>query len=320
MTCPAGATRARSRPSSRTAISSRCSWPTGRRRRRDAAPGELDPRLARRGRRLARDLPRLDPSFRFEEALAARSRAAVARIPVAARWRRLGRLDARPRTSRARRARGRRRHRSTATSGPARAAAAHRGRAHVGRPLAGRCAWVAWRWRRPRRLPMARAVRAVAGDGWADADQAAPFRAAAARNIPPDLWTQCPDCQEMLYNKQLDKALRVCPHCGHHFRLPRRRPTRAAARSRQLVRGARRRPRVGRPARLRRPEAVSRATGGGPGGDGHARRRRLGQGAIGGTRVAICVMDFAFMGGSMGAVVGEKVTRAAECALASGCR
>ena len=40
-----------------------------------------------------------------------------------------------------------------------------------------------------------------------------------------------------------------------------------------------------------------------------------GTGTIGGTRVAICVMDFAFMGGSMGSVVGEKVTRAAEAAL-----
>ena len=37
-----------------------------------------------------------------------------------------------------------------------------------------------------------------------------------------------------------------------------------------------------------------------------------GTGAIGGRPVAICVMDFGFMGGSMGAVVGEKVTRAAE--------
>ena len=42
-----------------------------------------------------------------------------------------------------------------------------------------------------------------------------------------------------------------------------------------------------------------------------------GTGAIGGVRIAICVMDFGFMGGSMGAVVGEKVTRAAEHALAA---
>ena len=37
-----------------------------------------------------------------------------------------------------------------------------------------------------------------------------------------------------------------------------------------------------------------------------------GTGAIGGHEIALCVMDFGFMGGSMGAVVGEKVTRAAE--------
>jgi len=36
---------------------------------------------------------------------------------------------------------------------------------------------------------------------------------------PPDLWTKCPSCSEMLFNKQLDKADRVCPRCGHHFRL-----------------------------------------------------------------------------------------------------
>ena len=42
-----------------------------------------------------------------------------------------------------------------------------------------------------------------------------------------------------------------------------------------------------------------------------------GTGAIGGHEVALCVMDFGFMGGSMGAVVGEKVTRAAEHALAA---
>jgi len=46
---------------------------------------------------------------------------------------------------------------------------------------------------------------------------------------PPDLWTKCPGCTEMLFNKQLDKTLRVCPHCGHHFRIS------AKARIEQLV-------------------------------------------------------------------------------------
>ena len=34
-----------------------------------------------------------------------------------------------------------------------------------------------------------------------------------------DLWTSCPGCSEMIYNKQLEKNLRVCPKCGHYFRL-----------------------------------------------------------------------------------------------------
>ena len=52
----------------------------------------------------------------------------------------------------------------------------------------------------------------------------------ARRDVyPPDLWTKCPSCETMLFNKQLDKAMRVCPNCGHHFRLS------AAARLDQLL-------------------------------------------------------------------------------------
>jgi len=139
----------------------------------------------------------------------------------------------------------------------------------------------------------------------------------ARRDVyPPDLWTKCPTCETMLFNKQLDKSLRVCPTCGHHFRLS------AAARLDQLVdpgswaehdAGLQSVDRLGfvdqkpYPVRL---EAAQAATG--------LRDAAVwGTAALGGTRVAICVMDFGFMGGSMGAVVGEKVTRAAEHALES---
>jgi acetyl-CoA carboxylase carboxyl transferase subunit beta len=139
----------------------------------------------------------------------------------------------------------------------------------------------------------------------------------ARRNAyPADLWTKCPTCEEMLFNKQLDKLLRVCPTCGHHFRLS------AAARLEQLVDGGTWVERDGGlqsvdvlgfvdqkpyPDRL---VAAQTATG--------MRDAAVwGTAAIGGTPVALCVMDFGFMGGSMGAVVGEKVTRAAEYALES---
>ena len=132
---------------------------------------------------------------------------------------------------------------------------------------------------------------------------------------PKDLWTRCPECQEMLYNKTLGKGQRVCPRCGHHFRL------RVDARIAQLLdRDSFREQDAGLesvdmlafvdqkpyPERL---EAARTSTG--------IRDAAVwGPGTIGGTKVAICVMDFAFMGGSMGTVVGEKVTRAAEYALA----
>ena len=45
-----------------------------------------------------------------------------------------------------------------------------------------------------------------------------PFRP-RRESYPSDMWTQCPGCSEMLFNKHLDKALRVCPTCGHHFRI-----------------------------------------------------------------------------------------------------
>jgi acetyl-CoA carboxylase carboxyl transferase subunit beta len=130
-----------------------------------------------------------------------------------------------------------------------------------------------------------------------------------------DLWTKCPDCAEMLFNKQLEKTLRVCPHCGHHFRIS------AKSRIEQLVDGG---SFVERDDDLQpvdplgfvdlksypdRLVAAQLATG--------LRDAAVwGLAAMGGKRVSLCVMDFGFIGGSMGAVVGEKVARAGEAALA----
>jgi acetyl-CoA carboxylase carboxyl transferase subunit beta len=118
----------------------------------------------------------------------------------------------------------------------------------------------------------------------------------------------------MLFNKQLDKALRVCMTCGHHFRLS------AAARLDLLLdpgtwaehdAGLQSVDRLGFVDQKPYPDrlvAAQTATG--------MRDAAVwGTGALGGTTAAMCVMDFGFMGGSMGAVVGEKVTRAAEYAL-----
>ena len=133
---------------------------------------------------------------------------------------------------------------------------------------------------------------------------------------PPDLWTKCPTCSEMLFNKQLDKVLRVCPSCGHHFRLS------AAARLGMLLdhdtwaerdAGLESEDPLGFTDQKSYPDRIAAAQLA----TGMRDAAVWGTGAIDGTTVSICVMDFGFMGGSMGAVVGEKVTRAAEHALAA---
>jgi acetyl-CoA carboxylase carboxyl transferase subunit beta len=132
---------------------------------------------------------------------------------------------------------------------------------------------------------------------------------------PPDLWTKCPQCSDMLFNKQLEKAERICPTCGHHFRLS------AAARLDMLLDPGTFRERdaglqsvdpLGFVDTRPYPERVAAAQGQTGLRDAAVR----GSGAIEGQPVSICVMDFGFMGGSMGAVVGEKVARAAEDAVA----
>ena len=44
-------------------------------------------------------------------------------------------------------------------------------------------------------------------------------RQAEKKEIPEGLWTKCPGCSELLYNKELARNLQVCHKCGHHFRL-----------------------------------------------------------------------------------------------------
>ncbi len=139
----------------------------------------------------------------------------------------------------------------------------------------------------------------------------------ARRDVyPPDLWTKCPTCATMLFNKQLEKNLRVCTTCGHHFRLS------AGARLDQLLDpgswserdpGLQSVDALGFVDQKPYPDRLSAAQLA----TGMRDAAVWGTGAIGGTQLAACVMDFGFMGGSMGAVVGEKVTRAAEHALAA---
>jgi acetyl-CoA carboxylase carboxyl transferase subunit beta len=133
-------------------------------------------------------------------------------------------------------------------------------------------------------------------------------------SYPPDLWTKCPSCGEMLFNKQLEKNDRICPTCSHHFRLS------ATARLEMLLDPNSFRERdpglqsvdpLGFVDQKAYPDRVATAQAQTGLRDAAVR----GLGTIESQPVSICVMDFGFMGGSMGAVVGEKVARAAEDSL-----
>ena len=137
------------------------------------------------------------------------------------------------------------------------------------------------------------------------------------KEFPSNLWTQCPDCGEMLFNKQLARNLSVCTKCGHHFRM--------AARERiellvdkgsfteqdaDLVSGDP----LGFTDSKPYPERIVAAQTK----SGEKDAAISGSARIGANPVELVVMDFEFMGGSMGSVVGEKIARAAERSVATG--
>ena len=130
--------------------------------------------------------------------------------------------------------------------------------------------------------------------------------------MPEGVWMRCDGCQATLFRKQVEQNLVVCPECNHHFPGLGRRADRPAPRRRH-VRGMVSRPAAARPARLQRPPSL-------PGARARPSKQRtglkeaavVGQGFIKGIRIVFGITDSSFIMGSMGSVVGEKLTRAIE--------
>ena len=137
-------------------------------------------------------------------------------------------------------------------------------------------------------------------------------RGAGGQDIPADLWARCPRCKELIYAREFEDNLKVCPRCEYHARLS------ARERIDQLL----------DPGSFRDEDAG--LLPGDPLGfvsDGQTYRDKLtetqdktglgeaivsGTGRIEGVEVRVVVADFSFLGASMGSVVGEKVARAVE--------
>jgi acetyl-CoA carboxylase carboxyl transferase subunit beta len=140
----------------------------------------------------------------------------------------------------------------------------------------------------------------------------APAKEKASR-VPEGLWVKCPDCAQILYNKDLATNLSVCPKCAHHFRVT------AAERLKMLFDGAW----IEYDANLESTDPLE-FTDTKP----YKTRLRAGMEATGlkdavivasGTidqiPAVVAAMEYGFIGGSMGVVVGEKIARAIERAI-----
>ena len=135
------------------------------------------------------------------------------------------------------------------------------------------------------------------------------------KEVPDNLWKQCPGCEQTLFLRDLAADLMVCRHCGHHFRIG------SGERFKMLFDGAafetielpktavdplKFRDRKRYTERLREAHAAS-----GAGSEAVA----VARGRIGGVPAVIAAFDFAFMGGSMGVAVGEALVAAAKLAV-----
>ncbi len=134
------------------------------------------------------------------------------------------------------------------------------------------------------------------------------------REMPSGLWAKCPRCQRLIYQKELERNLQVCPRCGHHHRLSA--PERIAITLDpgsfvEFDAGLTSVDPLGFVGYAEKLEEARRRTG-------RAEAAVTGVGTVHGFRTVVAVLDFPFMGGSMGSVVGEKVARAAERALQQG--
>jgi len=133
-------------------------------------------------------------------------------------------------------------------------------------------------------------------------------------NIAEGLWIKCDSCKEIVYRPEVDRAGRVCPRCGYPFRIS------ARDRIAQIAdEGSFEERDVGVTSRdplefrdtkryTDRLKAARKATG-------LEEAVLTGTARVGGCPVVLGVLEFAFLGGSMASVVGEKLTRAAELAL-----
>src|SRR5581483_9987084 len=134
-----------------------------------------------------------------------------------------------------------------------------------------------------------------------------------ASRVPEGLWVKCPDCGQILYNKDLVTNQNVCPKCAHHFRIS------AADRLRLLFDGEwtehDRALESTDPLQFVDTKPYKARLKSSAAATGLKDAIIVGSGTIDGLPAIVCSFEYEFIGGSMGVVVGEKITRAIERAI-----
>lgn len=135
------------------------------------------------------------------------------------------------------------------------------------------------------------------------------------RDIPEGLWTKCEECGEIIYNKTLEEDFKICPKCDYHFTLSA--PERVAQlidegtfleMDREIVSGD--------PIKFKGPKAYVAKLKEDQAATGLTDAVITGEGLLSQRKIALGVTDSRFIMGSMGSVVGEKLTRLIEHATA----
>src|SRR3954469_19972618 len=128
------------------------------------------------------------------------------------------------------------------------------------------------------------------------------------REIPEGLWTKCKKCSTLLYDKDLDENLKVCQHCGFHFTLGARERIHSLVETCSFEEMDAEMTSVDPlqfPGYTKKLADYQESSG-------SKDAVVTGIGRLNKHRVALGVMNFSFLGGSMGSVVGEKLTRLIE--------
>lgn len=137
------------------------------------------------------------------------------------------------------------------------------------------------------------------------------------REVPDGLWLKCPACNEMLFREEWLKRHRVCGLCGHHFPLPRKERIELLTDAGSFeewdagVEGVDFLEFAG-PSAYKAKLAANKAK------TGETESVTCGAAKLNGHAIALGVMDFSFLGGSLGSAAGEKITRMIERATGEG--